>query len=110
MPLTMLEGMACGLPVVAGRVGGIREIVEDGATGLLVGQGDINGAAERVVKLLNDPERMKQMGQAGRQRVEERFNPKTSTGQMADLFRQLAQHSGSGRPIWTSNLADVRTR
>jgi glycosyltransferase involved in cell wall biosynthesis len=71
--LVLAEAMACGLPVVATTAGAIPEVVEDGATGLLVQPGDTRRLADAVNSLLEDPERMRDMGLKGRKRVEQTF-------------------------------------
>jgi len=53
--LVALEAMACGVPVVAHRIGGLAGLVKDGVTGFLVEPGDVDGLADRVGMLLNDP-------------------------------------------------------
>lgn len=73
MPLVLLEAMACGVPVVATRVGGVDELVEDGIDGLLVPPGDVAALAEAIDRLVSDPTRARDMGVAGRKKVEERF-------------------------------------
>ncbi len=67
--LAFLDAMACGLPCVGTRVGAVPEIVVDGETGLLVPPGDDAALAEAVERLLDDPERARAMGRAGRERV-----------------------------------------
>lgn len=69
--LSLMEGMACGKPVVASRVGGIPELVRDGVDGILVDAGDVNALSGAIVKLLDDPVLRKRMGDAGRKRVKE---------------------------------------
>jgi glycosyltransferase involved in cell wall biosynthesis len=54
--LAALEAMACGVPVVASKVGGLPEIIEDGITGFVCAPGDLVGMAERAVALLTDPD------------------------------------------------------
>ena len=71
--LINLEAGACSKPVVATRVGGIPEIIDDGANGYLVEPGDIEGLIARVTQLVNDPDKRQRMGDSGRLRVEERF-------------------------------------
>src|SRR5204863_3031252 len=61
-----LEAMACGTAVVASAVGGILEVVEDGVTGRLVAPARPDDLAGAIRKLLDDPERARQMGAAGR--------------------------------------------
>jgi glycosyltransferase involved in cell wall biosynthesis len=72
--ITLLEAMAAGLPVVATDVGGNREVVRHGETGLLVPVGDAAAVASAMHDLLLDPARARQMGARGRERVDAEFN------------------------------------
>jgi glycosyltransferase involved in cell wall biosynthesis len=69
MPVAILEAMASALPVVATRHSGIAEAVEDGVTGLLVEEHDVDGMAAAIAELLARPDRAAAMGAAGRARV-----------------------------------------
>lgn len=91
MPFALLEGMSCGLPVAAMSVGGVAEIVEVGTNGLTSAAEDWWGLAEAVLKMLAEPEHMKQMGQAGRKRVEEKFDLFDSLQQTTNLFRAMVK-------------------
>ena len=71
--LAALEALSCGVPVVASRVGGLPEVVDDGVTGLLVKSGDVAEMARAVVALLGDEARRKNMARAARADVERRF-------------------------------------
>jgi len=71
--LAALEAMACGAPVVATRVGGLPEVVEDGATGLLFEVGDVEGMAQGVRALLDDEARRAALGRQARERAVECF-------------------------------------
>lgn len=72
--LSALEAMSCGTPVVATRVGGIPEVVEDGVSGLLFSTGDVEGMAEGATRILSDPVLWGEMSAAGRKIAEERFS------------------------------------
>jgi glycosyltransferase involved in cell wall biosynthesis len=74
MQVALLEAMAAGLPIVATAIGGTPDVVADGETGLLVPPADPAALAGAVAALLADPARRHCLGQAGRQRVEERFD------------------------------------
>lgn len=74
MPISVLEAMAAGLPVVATAVGGLPEMVVDGETGFLVAAGDADALRAALARLVADPALRRRMGAAGRRRVEERFD------------------------------------
>jgi glycosyltransferase involved in cell wall biosynthesis len=74
MPMSILEAMAAGLPVVAARVGGVPELIVEGETGLLVPPGDVEALAEALGRLVGQPELRCRYGHAARKRAEERFD------------------------------------
>lgn len=71
--LAALEGMACGVPAVCTRVGGLTEVIEDGVEGYLVPARDVKTMAARALDILTSPERHEQMGKAARQRALNQF-------------------------------------
>jgi glycosyltransferase involved in cell wall biosynthesis len=73
LPMSVLEAMALGRPVIASRVGGTADAVLDGETGFLVEPGDVKAAADALVTLAGDRRRAADMGAAGRRRQRERF-------------------------------------
>lgn len=73
-PLTIIEAMACGIPVVAFRVGGIPDLIIDGETGFLVDAGDTAAFEARVRTLLSDPDLREKMARAARARFEAGFS------------------------------------
>lgn len=88
--LVLLEAMACGKPVIGIAVGGVREIIENEHTGILVNANDWEGLAFQIAQLLKQPKLLKTMGVAARKRVEENFNVLTNTSKAAGLLRSVA--------------------
>ena len=71
--LAALEGMACGVPCIATRVGGVPELVTDGVNGLLYAVGDVAGMAAGAIALLQDEPRLRVMAEAARKTASDRF-------------------------------------
>jgi glycosyltransferase involved in cell wall biosynthesis len=94
LPLSMLEAMACGLPVVATRVPGHVDAVEDAVTGLLVPPAP-GVLGDAVALLARDPARRAAMGAAGRKRVERLFTAGRMAAEVAALYRRAG--TGSSR-------------
>ena len=84
-----LEAMACSTAVVASRVGGIPEVVQDGVTGILVPPEDPGALADALNALLRDPGRAGAMGAAGRQRAVTEFSWEAVAAQTAELYAEL---------------------
>jgi len=88
-PVTIIEALAAGRPVVATRVGGIPDVVDEGETGFLVRQGDTHAMAERLEILARDPERRVAMGQEGRVRMLQRYAVERLVADVDALYREL---------------------
>lgn len=84
------EAMGCEIAVVASDAGGLPEVVEDGVTGLVVPRGDATALAQAIGSLLDDPERRRLMGQAGRARALRLFDWDRSAEQFEQLYREVA--------------------
>lgn len=87
--LSALEAMACGVPVVGSRVGGIPEVVEDGKSGFLFPVGDVEAMAEGALKILQNPSLHEEMSRAAAQQARDRFHVTKVVPLYEDLYRRL---------------------
>jgi glycosyltransferase involved in cell wall biosynthesis len=88
---TILEYMACGLPVVCGDSGGNREVVVEGKTGFIVPARDAKTLAERLVWLREHPREAADMGRAGTRRLEEEFTVRNLVRNTVSVYEELAR-------------------
>lgn len=86
IPNVIMEAQATGLPVVSTLHAGIPELVSDGKTGLLAKERDIEGLADRMSRLADDPGLRTKMGLEGRMRVDEEFNIKKQTRKLEAIY------------------------
>ncbi len=91
--LVLLEAMACGKPVIASDLPGVRSVVSDGESGLLVSPGDAGDLAERLQMLLDAPRRRQEMGARGRARVEERYAWSRIVPQLVTVYEEVLAHA-----------------
>jgi glycosyltransferase involved in cell wall biosynthesis len=94
MPLAVLEAWAAGLPVVATRVGGLPELIDDGRTGVLVDFGDEHALAGALCDLIADPEFSRRLGEAGRNRVESLFSLRRMADEYQRHYVELLERAG----------------
>jgi glycosyltransferase involved in cell wall biosynthesis len=90
-PLSVMEYMAAGKPVVASRVGGVPDLIDEGVHGLLVDARDPEGFAEAIGRLLDDPDRRRRMGVAARQRQQADFELDTMIRTIEGLYEELLE-------------------
>ena len=91
LPMSVIEAMAAGLPVVASRIGGIPEAVIDGETGLLVKSGNVDELSTALSKLLMDDELRKKMGQRAREVAKEKFSQETMILETLKVLESVAR-------------------
>jgi glycosyltransferase involved in cell wall biosynthesis len=89
MPTSVLEAMCFGKPVVASRVGGVLEQVEDGMNGFLVEPGNAEQLGERISFLLGHPEAARAMGSYGRWVARTRFAWDLIAGRLTDIYSSI---------------------
>ena len=92
---SILEYMAAGRPVVATRVGGAAEAIEEGSSGYLVNAGDDESLAERLIRLLSDTARAEEMGQRGKEIVSEKFSSEAQLRRTTNLYDELLNRQSS---------------
>jgi glycosyltransferase involved in cell wall biosynthesis len=102
-PVSILEALACGVPVVSTRVGSVEETVREGITGFLVEPGDADQAANRWLQLINDRPLRNQMGDAGRRLVIEHC----SLEKMVAGYQQLIRDIYSAKVSYRTNVGQV---
>jgi colanic acid/amylovoran biosynthesis glycosyltransferase len=85
--LVLLEAQACGIPVLATRVGGIPESVLDGDSGYLVGQRDVDALSKKLAHLIEHPELWPEMGRKGRALVEGKFDADSLHEQLVGIYQ-----------------------
>ena len=108
-PLVALEAMACGTPVLATRVSGLPEMIEDWQTGFLVKPGDIGQLAMGIRFLSGDPKLRKRMGQNGRRRVLDGFLWPAVTERYLSVFRSAAGLPEPEPPTIGTEVDDLPT-
>jgi glycosyltransferase involved in cell wall biosynthesis len=89
IPVALMEAMACGMPVISGDLPTIRELIEDGVSGLLVSPGDEEALAQAICKLASNTSLRNQLGSAGRTRVKEEFE---TLRNLQRLLNSLTEH------------------
>jgi glycosyltransferase involved in cell wall biosynthesis len=98
LPLSVVEAMAYGKPVVATAVAGIAEAVVDGATGLLVPSQAVEPFAQALAALVDDDDRRAAMGRAGRRRFLSCYSTEVVVARLLDAYRNVARPAPAGRP------------
>lgn len=98
-PTAVLEGMAAGLPVVASRVGGVPEMIEDGESGLLVAPGDAGALADAVVDLLARPDECARLGRAARRRAVAEFSTEAWLARLEAVYGPALSTGARGSPV-----------
>jgi glycosyltransferase involved in cell wall biosynthesis len=82
-----MEALSCGLPIVATRVGGIPDIIEEGTSGFLVDRGDSDGLASALITLLRDPSQCLRMGRAAKEFADTHLDISRTADRLVELYR-----------------------
>ena len=98
LPLSVLEAMAAGKPVIATSVGGVGEAIRDGESGLLVRPADPSALAAAIQGLLSDPIRAQRLGNAGRETVREQFSVDAMVRGVESVYEEVLTAKGRQHP------------
>jgi glycosyltransferase involved in cell wall biosynthesis len=106
-PLVVSEAMSYGLPVIASRIGGLPELVDDGVTGLLFEPGNADDLADKIRLLWNSPDLCRRMGDASRKKANQEFGEETYYHRLMSIYdRAIDLHGRQELP----QRKDVRTQ
>ena len=97
MPNTVLEGMACGLPVVATRASGLEELVREGTNGYLVEINDPVALTDRLAELIDNPHERRRMGKESRKIAEREFDWEYIAGQYVEIYERIKAEVNTSR-------------
>ena len=89
--LSVMEAQACGIPVVASRVGGLVDLIEDGKSGFLVESNDPTALAKRIIELLHNPLEAKMMANQARLNIEQRFSVDLMLNKTLEAYEQYSR-------------------
>lgn len=95
IPVALMEAMSSGVPVIASRLSGIPELVEDRETGLLVEPGDSAGIARALISIKDDAALARRLAIAGRKKIEDQFDVDHNAAELIRRFRGTDEHVGS---------------
>jgi len=88
-PMSVLESMAMGKPVIGARIGGIPELISHSEDGMLFESGNVDDLADKIDYMLTDPQRCQEMGMRAREKVVVHYNPKAHHRQILAVYQQL---------------------
>jgi glycosyltransferase involved in cell wall biosynthesis len=89
--LSVMEAQACGIPVVASRVGGLVDLIEDGRSGYLVAANDPAALANRIIDVLRDPIKAKMMAGQARTNIEQYFSAQIMAKKTLEVYEQYSR-------------------
>jgi colanic acid/amylovoran biosynthesis glycosyltransferase len=110
IPNSLKEAMACGIPVVATRHSGIPELVQDGVSGYLASEADPASLGDCLARLIAEPQRWAEMGQAGRARVERDYDLRRANEELVAIYREIQDERRTqtgGQPLAPPRIEEL---
>ena len=89
LPNTIVESLACGVPVISTNVGGIPEMYDPNKSGRLINRDDSKSMSEELLLLVTNPELLKELSANARKEAEKNYSPKTQASKYFDLFTKV---------------------
>jgi glycosyltransferase involved in cell wall biosynthesis len=89
VPIAILLGMSAGLPIVISDVGGVREVIKQEQTGLLVDENNVHGFAQQILRLIEDPYFARQLGGGARQFVSTEYSIQTAVSRVTSTYKEV---------------------
>jgi glycosyltransferase involved in cell wall biosynthesis len=96
-PRVLVEAFACGLPVIASRLGAMADLIDEGVTGLLFEPGNAAELAQRLQWARDNPERMRRMGAQAREQYERKYTPEVNFSQLLAIYHGVLKVRGQSR-------------
>jgi glycosyltransferase involved in cell wall biosynthesis len=90
-PMVVVEAFASGTPVIASRLGGLAEIIEDGVTGFHVSPGEVDNLGESIQRLLSDTDLARRLGHMARQAYIDRYTPRSNLRQLESIYQRAVE-------------------
>ncbi len=103
-PLVVSEAMSHGLPVIASRIGGLPEFIEDGVTGLLFEPGNVSELADRIRSLWGNPKLCHRMGEAGRKKAKQEYNEEVYYQRLTSIYDKAIEFNARQLPRHRNNI------
>lgn len=96
LPLTIIEAFACGVPVIASKLGAMQEIVDDNRTGMFFSPGDAESLARAVTRAWQEPDYTKRLGDFARQEFENKYTAAINYKNLMNIYRQVIEEHAAG--------------
>jgi glycosyltransferase involved in cell wall biosynthesis len=110
-PISVMEAMSCGRAVVASRIGSTPDMIEDGVSGLLIDQGDVDALTDRLGRLAADAGLRRRLGEAARRKAEAEFDVRVTARRLVEFVGgRLAETARSGRGTGVSPVHGPKGR
>ena len=108
LPLTIIEAFACGVPVLASKLGAMQEIVSDGRTGFFFQPGDADDLARVARHAWEQPEHMRRLGEQARKEYEKKYTASANYLHLMDIYHQvIAAYSPEAKAVFAEDLEGV---